>query len=225
MRKQKGIALVAALGVIIVVGIISAFVCRVAVVSNKVANRGGITLESRSNAESAMNAGYMALSKRIDQIETAADATKPDDIIYDKRQYCSGSNRETCLWWQYDTDSNVRDKSATGDKFNGWISDKEDNSGDWHVFDLADTIKDIKGNPLFKEGEALYRIEMVDGHPKQNASDVICKQWFRITSRGLGYGGSRSYIQARVRVPWACDQSSADVSKGIPDEESETKQF
>lgn len=93
MRKQKGIALVAALGVIIVVGIISAFVCRVAVVSNKVANRGGITLESRSNAESAMNAGYMALSKRIDQIETAADATKPDDIIYDKRQYCSGSNR------------------------------------------------------------------------------------------------------------------------------------
>ena len=50
MRKQKGIALVAALGVIIVVGIISAFVCRVAVVSNKVAIRGGITLESRANA-------------------------------------------------------------------------------------------------------------------------------------------------------------------------------
>lgn len=94
MRKQKGIALVAALGVIIVVGIISAFVCRVAVVSNKVANRGGITLESRSNAESAMNAGYMALTQRIDQIETAADATDPDDIIYDKRQFCSGSNRE-----------------------------------------------------------------------------------------------------------------------------------
>ena len=223
MRKQKGIALVAALGVIIVVGIISAFVCRVAVVSNKVANRGGITLESRSNAESAMNAGYMALSKRIDQIETAADAKRPDDIIYDKKQYCSGSNRETCLWWQYDTDSNVRDKSETGDKFNGWISDKEDNSGDWHVFDLADTIKDINGDPLFKKGEALYRIEMVDGHPKQNASDVICKQWFRITARGLGYGGSRSYIQARIRVPWTCEGSTADVSKGIPDEESETK--
>lgn len=227
MRKQKGIALVAALGVIIVVGIISAFVCRVAVVSNKVANRGGITLESRSNAESAMNAGYMALSKRIDQIETAADATDPDDIIYDKRQFCSGSNRETCLWWQYDTDSDNPDKSAGGEEFNGWIPDKDkaDKTAEWHVFDLFDTVKDTDGKPLFKKGEALYRIEMVDGHPKQNASDVICKQWFRITSRGLGYGGSRSYIQARVRVPWACDQSSADVSKGIPDEESETKQF
>ena len=110
-----------------------------------------------------MNAGYMALSKRIDQIETAADAKRPDDIIYDKRQYCSGSNRETCLWWQYDTDSNVRDKSVTGDKFNGWISDKEDNSGDWHVFDLYDTVKDTDEKPLFKKGEALYRIEMVDG--------------------------------------------------------------
>ena len=203
MRKQKGIALVAALGVI------------VAVVSNKVANRGGITLESRSNAESAMNAGYMALTQRIDQIETAADATELDDIIYDKRQFCSGSNRETCLWWQYDTDSDNPDKSASGEEFNGWIPDKADNKAEWHVFDLSDTVKDTDGKPLFKKGEALYRIEMVDGHPKQNA----------ITSRGLGYGGSRSYIQARVRVPWACDQSSADVSKGIPDEESETKQF
>lgn len=220
MRKQKGIALVAALGVIIVVGIISAFVCRVAVVSNKVANRGGITLESRSNAESAMNAGYMALTQRIDQIETAADATKPDDIIYDKRQFCSGSNRETCLWWQYDTDSDNPDKSASGEEFNGWIPDE---AGEWHVFDLSDTVKVTDGKPQFKKGEALYRIEMIDGHPKQNASDVICKQWFRITARGLGYGGSRSYIQARIRVPWTCEGSTADVSKGIPDEESETK--
>ena len=84
----------------------------------------------------------MALTQRIDQIETAADATELDDIIYDKRQFCSGSNRETCLWWQYDTDSDNPDKSASGEEFNGWIPDKADNKAEWHVFDLSDTVKD-----------------------------------------------------------------------------------
>lgn len=72
MKKQKGIALIAALCIIIVVGIISAFVCRVAVVSNKVANRGGTTLESRANAESALNAAYMSLAGRLDDLEDEA---------------------------------------------------------------------------------------------------------------------------------------------------------
>jgi len=217
MNKQKGIALVAALGIIIVVGIISAFVCRVAVISSKVANRGGMTLESQSNAESALNAGYMSLASRFSDLTNASKATG-ENVLADK-PICSGNNRETCLWWQYDTDSAERSKSVKGEKFNGWISDAADASGSWHVFDLSKTLKssDGKSSP-FQEGQSVYRIEQTDNDFCPNGDGQSGNRWFRITARGMGYGGSRSYVQARVKVPVMCE-GSIGVDKGVQDVE------
>ena len=39
-----------------------------------------------------------------------------------------------------------------------------------------------------------------------------------ITARGMGYGGSRSYVQARVKVPVMCE-GSIGVDKGVQDVE------
>lgn len=219
MKKQKGIALIAALCIIIVVGIISAFVCRVAVVSNKVANRGGTTLESRANAESALNAAYMSLAGRLDDLEDEARTAGVNTLADENK--CSGNNREACLWWQYDTDSADRSKSVRGNSFNGWLSDEASETGEWHVFDLSKTVASSGSGAQspFKSGEAVYRIEKTDDPVP---SGDLCIQWFRLTARGIGYGGSRSYIQARVKVPQAC-KNSVGGGLEMPEGEPESK--
>ena len=57
---ESGVALVAALGVIVVVGIIAAFVCKVAVVSNQVTSSQGRSLVSYNLAISALTSNSIA---------------------------------------------------------------------------------------------------------------------------------------------------------------------
>lgn len=71
----------------------------------------------------------------------------------------------------------------------------------------------------FKPGEAVYRIEKTDDPVP---SGDLCIQWFRLTARGIGYGGSRSYIQARVKVPQAC-KNSVGGGLEMPEGEPESK--
>ncbi len=201
---ESGVALVAALGVIVVVGIIAAFVCKVAVVSNQVTSSQGRSLVSYNLAISALNAGNQSLSSRqaessqIDLTLLFPNGYENDPNAVADYPDCS-SNEKHCYWWLYDGDK--------PQNFNGW---KKGTGWDVHVFNVANTVKpkiSVTGgdnNVLFDKTEerAIYRVEWMaldcrdDGQPGW--------QWYRVTSRGLDASGSRTYLQEYVKVPVSC---------------------
>lgn len=211
-NSQSGVALVAALGVIVVVGIVAALVCKISVVSRQTASSYGRSVVSYNLAMSALNAGYQTLMARHkDSAEQDMNKFKSsgNDAIADVPT-CS-TDYKKCYWWLYDGDQ--------PQNFNGWK-----NSSDWdvHVFDVSNTVApQITGEAgsFFTPDASIYRIEKIG---EATSCDTANNgwQWYRITARGLDSSGSRTYLQEFVKIPVQCS-STLRLDKN-PDEETGT---
>ena len=235
---EAGVALVAALGVIVVVGIVAAFVCKIAVVSNQVTSSQGRSLVSYNLAMSALNAGYQSLMSRAEEsAQTDRALLFPNGYENDPNAFadypdCSG-NVKHCYWWLYDGDK--------PQNFNGW---KKGPGWNVHVFNAAKTVSPVVegvGSDTLCTGDetdndtnskaSIYRIEWAaldcrgDGQPGW--------QWYRITSRGLDQSGSRTYLQEYVKVPVTCDSTfnnlddspTGDIESGGTGTGTDSKRF